>query len=62
MVGVLFVTEMVVGAFLLVHDSPIILLVVYSAIASAFWALLVVLVVLAGLASPMPTEEPSQAE
>ena len=62
MVGVLFVAEMVVGAFLLVHDSPIILQVVYSAIASAFWALLVVLVVLAGLASPVPTEEPSQAE
>jgi heme A synthase len=62
MMGVLFVTEIAVGAFLLVQEPPIVLQVVYSAIAAAFWTLLVVLVVLAGLVSPVSTEEFSEAK
>jgi heme A synthase len=54
-VGVLFLTEMMLGALMLVRGSAVFLLVIYVAAAAALWALLVVLVVLAGLASLVPT-------
>jgi cytochrome c oxidase assembly protein subunit 15 len=54
-VGVLFLTEMLVGALMLVRGSAVFLLVIYVAVTAALWAWLVVLVVLAGLAPLMPT-------
>ncbi len=50
-VGVLFLTETIVGALMLTGGFTVFLLVIYVATAAALWALLVVLVVLAGLAS-----------
>lgn len=47
--GVLFAIEIVAGALLLVYGPAISLQVIQVAAAAAFWALLVVLVVLAGL-------------
>jgi heme A synthase len=50
--GVAALIETLVGALLLVHGPTTPLLVVYTAAAAALWGLLVILVVLAGLASP----------
>jgi cytochrome c oxidase assembly protein subunit 15 len=50
--GVAALLEILVGALILVRGSTTLLLVVYVAAAAALWGLLVILVVLAGLASP----------
>ncbi|MCP4539140.1 MAG: heme A synthase [Chloroflexi bacterium] len=55
-VGVLFLVETIVGAFMRMVGFAVPLLVMYVATATALWALLVVLVVLAGLTSFTPTK------
>ena len=52
--GVAALLETLVGALILARSATTLLLVVYVAAAAALWGLLVILVVLAGLASPMP--------
>jgi cytochrome c oxidase assembly protein subunit 15 len=52
LVGVLFLAEMMIETLMLLDGFTIVLLVAYVATAAALWAFLVVLVVLAGLASP----------
>jgi heme A synthase len=60
-VGVLLLVETVVGALMAMRGSGVWLLVVYAAVAAALWAVLVVLVVRAGLVYPglrrIPGEE-----
>jgi cytochrome c oxidase assembly protein subunit 15 len=50
--GVLLLAETMVGALMAMRGSGVWLLVVYAALAAGFWAVLVVLVVMAGLPSP----------
>lgn len=52
LLGLLFATEVVIGALILLPGSPLFLRVIHVATAAAFRVSLVVLVVLAGLASP----------
>jgi heme A synthase len=47
--GVLFLTEIAVGALMVAQGFSLFLLVIYVVVAAALWGLLVVLVVLAGL-------------
>jgi heme A synthase len=56
-VGVLLLVETVVGALMPRQDGAVSLLVIQVAMAAALWAMLVVLVVLAGLGSPLPAEK-----
>jgi cytochrome c oxidase assembly protein subunit 15 len=56
-VGTWFVMEMIVGLLIAQYGSPVFLQVTHAALAAALWASLVVLVVLAGLASSVQTEE-----
>jgi cytochrome c oxidase assembly protein subunit 15 len=56
-VGACFVMELAMGALMALFDSPLSLQVMHSSVAAALWASLVVLVVLAGLATPGSTEE-----
>lgn len=56
-VGVLFLVETIVGTLMLMVGFTVSLLVMYVATAAALWAMLVVLVVLAGLASSASTEK-----
>jgi cytochrome c oxidase assembly protein subunit 15 len=57
LVGMLFLAEIVVGVLLAVIGSAISLLVIHAALAAALWALLVMLVLLAGLAPLTSTDE-----
>ena len=50
-VGFLFLVEITLGALMLVVDVTIFMLVIYVATAAALWAMMVVLAVMAGLAS-----------
>jgi cytochrome c oxidase assembly protein subunit 15 len=56
-VGILFLAEMTVGVFMLTRGSTLFLLAAYAAMTVAVWSLFVVLTVLAGLASSLPTQE-----
>jgi heme A synthase len=56
-VGLLFLAEALVGALMVLYDPGISLQVIHVAVAAALWASLVVLVVLAGLASCAPGKE-----
>lgn len=49
--GLLFLVEMAIGALMLAGKTTTLLLVAYAATAAALWAVLVILAVLAGLAS-----------
>jgi cytochrome c oxidase assembly protein subunit 15 len=55
--GVLFLAETLVGALIATRDVPVLLLMLYVAMATAVWTATVVLVVLAALASPAHAEE-----
>ncbi len=55
-VGVLFLLEITAGVFILTGGRTTFLLVTYVAAATALWAMLVVLVVVAGLASVPSTD------
>jgi len=57
MMGVCFVMELVVGLLMAQYGSPVFLQVTHAVLAAALWASLVVLDVLAGLASSVHTEE-----
>jgi heme A synthase len=50
-VGLFFLVEITLGALMLVVDVTIFMLVIYVATAAALWAMMVVLAVMAGLAS-----------
>jgi cytochrome c oxidase assembly protein subunit 15 len=56
-VGMLFLAETIVGAVLMINGSSVSLWTVYAALAAALWTVMVILFVLAGLAS-----QPSRAE
>jgi heme A synthase len=53
--GIVFLIYIIFGALIVAGDPPISLLVISVATTAALWALLVVLVVLAGLPYPSPT-------
>jgi cytochrome c oxidase assembly protein subunit 15 len=55
LLGLLFAIELVVGAFILAYGYSVVLQLIHVTTAAALWACLVVLVVLAGLASPDTT-------
>jgi heme A synthase len=52
--GVLFLSEIAVGALMVAQGFPLFLLVIYVVVAAALWGLLVVLVVLVGLPTSPP--------
>jgi cytochrome c oxidase assembly protein subunit 15 len=55
--GLLFLSETLLGAFMASQGARTLLLVLYVTLAAAVWSLLVVLVVLSGLAAPGTAEE-----
>jgi cytochrome c oxidase assembly protein subunit 15 len=55
--GVLFLGETLIGALIATGDVPIVVLMLYVAMAAAAWATMVALVVLAGLAPPARVKE-----
>jgi cytochrome c oxidase assembly protein subunit 15 len=52
--GVMFLTELAIGALVVTRDFSLFLLVTYVVVAAILWGLLVVLVVLAGLPTSSP--------
>jgi hypothetical protein len=59
--GTLFLAETLVGALMLLSGPSLFMQVAYVALATAFWASLVVLVVLAGLSPSAPSADSSVA-